>query len=177
MPVSGGYRLRAVDRRDLNFLLELRGHEETSNFLGTLLFPSETSQEAWFASLQGRKDLMFFIFEMKEGNVWASIGMVRISEIDYINRSMCVGGDMAVAYRGRGLAQHMYELIMDLGFNKMNMHRLWLLVLSFNEKAIRVYNKAGFVSEGCQRKAIFKNGQYHDYFMMGILEDEYRKKK
>jgi diamine N-acetyltransferase len=53
------------------------------------------------------------------------------------------------------------------------MNRLWLLVLENNEPAKNLYKKMGFVNEGVQRQAIFKEGQYHDYIMMSLLRGEY----
>jgi len=42
--------------------------------------------------------------------------------------------------------------------------------------AKRLYEKVGFKEEGIMREAIFRNGVYHDYVVMSILEDEYRDK-
>jgi RimJ/RimL family protein N-acetyltransferase len=55
------------------------------------------------------------------------------------------------------------------------MNRLWLLVLENNKVALSLYRKAGFVEEGRQRKAIFRDGRYLDYLMMSILRSEYEK--
>jgi RimJ/RimL family protein N-acetyltransferase len=63
---------------------------------------------------------------------------------------------------------------MRMGFDKMNLHRLWLRVYDFNAAGIRCYEKCGFRKEGILRHDRFIDGQYHDTIVMAILEDEYR---
>jgi len=64
-----------------------------------------------------------------------------------------------------------FELVVDYCFNQLNMHRLWLLVLSQNKIAKHIYEKHGFEVEGVQRQAIFRNGKYVDYIMMSRIND------
>ena len=58
------------------------------------------------------------------------------------------------------------------GFETMNLHRIELDVYSTNTRAIRVYEKVGFRSEGCLRQAIFKSDAYRDLILMGLLKGE-----
>lgn len=58
----------------------------------------------------------------------------------------------------------------------MNLHRLGLRVFSFNQRAIRLYEKAGFTREGSARQSLFRGGSWHDIIYMGILQSEYVKK-
>ena len=101
------------------------------------------------------------------------IGMIRTDEIDWINRSIRVGGDIRPELWGQGYGHKMFALIKKYCFDYLNMHRLWLLVLETNERAIAVYKSAGFVEEGRQRQAIYRDGRYLDYVMMSLLEDDY----
>jgi len=39
----------------------------------------------------------------------------------------------------------------------MNMHRVWLAVLDYNQVGINLYKKHGFQEEGSYRDAIFRN--------------------
>jgi len=63
--------------------------------------------------------------------------------------------------------------LMRLGFDKMNLHRLWLHVHDYNQRAIASYEKCGFKREGVLREDHFARGEYHDTIVMGILESEY----
>ena len=165
----GIFNLRLIEKEDLPFITKIREDNETKKYLGTFVLLSKEKQEKWFDSTTNDCTKMYLIFERKN----VKIGYVRISEIDYISRNMCVGGDIAVKQRGKGFSKEMYRLIFDLGFNKLNMNRLWLLVLENNKRAIHIYKKYGFVEEGRQRQAVYKNGQYMDYIMMSVLKKEY----
>jgi len=166
-------KLRLVDEQDLDFVRELRQDPEVVKYLGSFILLNQEKQIQWFKSLINDKSKMYLILE--DDN--EKFGYVRITKIDYIHRSVCVGGDIHKDCRGKGLSSKMFELIFDLCFNKMNMNRVWLFVLETNERAIHIYKKNGFVEEGRQRKAIYKDGKYLDYIMMSILKDEYYNKK
>ncbi|MEN6401563.1 MAG: GNAT family protein, partial [Armatimonadia bacterium] len=62
------------------------------------------------------------------------------------------------------------------GFNQCNLHRIQLDVFAENARAIRCYEKVGFVHEGRRREAIFRHGRYQDLIVMGLLAEEYREK-
>ena len=46
-------------------------------------------------------------------------------------------------------------------------------MFSYNVRAIRAYEKAGFRIEGRQREAILRDGRYWDEIQMGVLVDEW----
>ena len=176
MIIYQDFRLRSVERGDLAWLKNLREDPSVSSRLGTFCLLNNERQERWFSALQTDTTKCYMIFEKRESNSsFVKLGMVRITEIDLINRSMCVGGDMVQEHRGKGYAKQMYQLIFQYGFNHMNMHRLYLFVLEDNAVAKGLYQKMGFQLEGVQRDAIYSNGTYKNYEMMSLLESEYRK--
>ena len=60
-----------------------------------------------------------------------------------------------------------------LAFERIGLHRVGLSVFSFNERAIRSYEKAGFRIEGRLREAIARDGRYWDEIQMGVLRDDW----
>ncbi len=167
------FRLRLIEETDLSFVKNLRQHSETAPFLGSFALLNDARQKLWFESSQKNSSSCYMIFEKVEKDKISQLGMVRITDIDFIHRSMCVGGDIVPCFRGKGYAKQMYALIFKYGFETMNMHRLWLCVLENNERAKKLYEKMGFSYEGMQREAVFKDGVYHNYLMMSILNKEY----
>jgi len=167
------FKLRLIEKSDLDFVAEIRSDPEVVKNLGTFVMLNKEKQLKWFSGLEKDKSKMYLIMERPDGK--KRIGYVRITDIDYINRSMCIGGDIHKDHRGKGYSKYMYDLIFDLGFKKLNMHRLWLLVLEDNDRAKHIYTTKGFILEGEQRKAVYKNGKYKDYLMMSMLRGEYGK--
>jgi RimJ/RimL family protein N-acetyltransferase len=65
------------------------------------------------------------------------------------------------------------RLMLGFGFRELNLNRIELHAWSFNTRAIRAYEKAGFTIEGRRREAVFHDGSFHDELIMGILASEF----
>jgi len=168
---DGDLYIRPVVRDDLDFLRYLRSDPAVWSQLGTLVAPTEASQEAWLSSLKDSRKQYHIIASDK---FVYPVGLARMDEIDHQNRSIRIGADIAKEFRGQGLGTQTYNLLLRYCFDFLNMHRVWLAVMNTNAIALGLYKKMGFREEGRQRDAIFRNGIYNDYILMSILEDEYR---
>ena len=73
---------------------------------------------------------------------------------------------------GQGYGSKASKLILDYGFSNLGLHRVELLVLEFNKRAQRVYEKLGFVVEGLQREARLIDDKWHNVVQMSLLEGE-----
>lgn len=102
------------------------------------------------------------------------IGFVVIHSIEWNNRvgSLAIGiGD--TKYQNKGYGSEALQLILRYAFHELNLHRVGLDVIGYNSRAIRAYEKAGFIEEGRIRSAIYRDGHYSDRIMMGILKSEW----
>jgi diamine N-acetyltransferase len=165
-----GVRIRPIEEFDLSDTVGLRATPSVWMNLGTIRMIGRHEQKEWIESLSSNPKADYYILYSKE---IPFIGVVRMDEIDYINRSIRVGGDILPVYQGEGYGKSMLELLKKYCFDYLNMNRMWLLVLATNDSAIRLYQNAGFVEEGCQRRAIYRHGCYIDYIMMSLLKSEY----
>ena len=59
---------------------------------------------------------------------------------------------------GKGIGSWAIENTLEFAFQEINLHRVELDVFSFNPRAIRAYEKAGFQREGVLRDAV-KDGE------------------
>ena len=64
--------------------------------------------------------------------------------------------------------------MVDHAFGSLGLHRVALTVFAFNERAIRAYQRVGFVIEGRAREAIWRDGRWWDEIHMSILEPDWR---
>lgn len=62
---------------------------------------------------------------------------------------------------------------MEFAFIKLNLNKVELDVYEFNPRAIYVYEKTGFKKEGIRRQVFYKNEQFYNSVLMGILREEY----
>jgi RimJ/RimL family protein N-acetyltransferase len=166
-----GVAIRLIEATDLEKMLQLRRSPDVWMQLGDIIMVGLEEQRRWFESLIGDKKRCYYVLCTDEIDF---IGIVRTDEIDYVNRSIRVGGDILPEYQGRGYGKKMYRLLLKYCFDYLNMHRAWLLVLETNTVARNLYQKVGFSEEGRMRQAIFRNGEYQDYVMMSLLRDEWK---
>lgn len=102
------------------------------------------------------------------------IGIMSLVGIDFKNRNAeCIIDIGDKNYWGRGYGSEAMKLLLDYVFLELNLHRVSLRVFSFNHKAIKLYEKIGFVHEGSSRQSLYRNGAWHDIVHMGLLQSEY----
>lgn len=102
------------------------------------------------------------------------IGEIRLDNIDLHDRraSMAIG-ILDPKLLGKGLGSEAIFLLLQHAFAELRLHRIGIRVLAYNQRAIRAYEKCGFVIEGREREAAFVNGAWHDDVMMGLLDREF----
>lgn len=103
------------------------------------------------------------------------IGNCSLMNINYQNRIGTVGifiGDEN--NRSNGYGTEALKLLLDYGFNYLNLNNIMLTVKSFNERAIKCYEKVGFKEFGRRRESYFLNGKYYDDIHMDILVSEFK---
>src|SRR5262245_48613499 len=67
---------------------------------------------------------------------------------------------IVVGERGRGVGRRALALVLEHAFGTLGAHRVWLDVITHNERARRAYAAAGFVHEGVQREALRRGDGY-----------------
>ena len=78
--------------------------------------------------------------------------------------------------RGMGFGKEALKILLDYGFNYLSFHRIQLNVLEFNNSAIALYEKAGFVKEGTYREFVLRDGRRFDLYLYGLLKKEWKNK-
>jgi RimJ/RimL family protein N-acetyltransferase len=119
---------------------------------------------------QGGRDKGTFVIEV-EGKC---IGQCALFNFDTVGHTAELGiaiGDKD--YWGRGLGRETIRLLVHYGFQYHNLRKVWLRVLSKNERAIRAYTACGFVEEGRQRAHVWSDGAHDDLLLLGLLRDEW----
>ena len=91
------------------------------------------------------------------------------------HRNTSVAVSIAVPYQKQGYGSEAILWATEWAFQHANMHRVSIGAFSYNEGAVRLYQRLGFVLEGRTRECAWYNGKYHDGIDMGILRDEWLK--
>jgi RimJ/RimL family protein N-acetyltransferase len=145
--------------------------------------PFTTEEEVeWYerASKQSSETVHFNIYELgPEGSptYLRPIGTAGLHDINY-RHSKGVFGIMIGEKDawGKGYGTEVAALMLDYGFNVLGLHNISLKVFSFNQYAIRAYERAGFKLAGNVRESHFLFGKRYDDIIMDCLSTEFEGK-
>lgn len=113
----------------------------------------------------------FAVVDRKTDKLIGGCGLINP---DHLNRIAEVGlfiGEKS--FWNRGYGQEVLRLLLDYGFNILNLNNIMLTAYAFNTRAIRCYEKAGFKPIGRRRQARRIHGKSWDILYMDILAEEF----
>lgn len=166
--------LRPIEDCDLDTIYANLWDKEGRRLTGTQTVFSRKGVQRWFENVSvdnSRIDLMICLQETNQ-----PIGEIAMMEIDHQNQNSIVRisifekGDW-----GNGYGTEAMSVMLDYGFEILNLHRIELEVFSFNKRAKKSYEKLGFKQEGVIRDKLFYDGEFHDSIIMGVLKEEFNK--
>lgn len=122
-----------------------------------------------------REYVPFIICEKNQGE---PVGITAFHRIDLISRAAIFSIIIPEKKNwDKGYGTEATQLMVEYGFDVLNLNRIQLHVCSLNTRGIKVYEKVGFVKEGLLRQAMYQNDEYYDFYVMAILRDEYYQRK
>ena len=169
-------RLRAIEREDIPRCMTWLNDPEVTAGL-TMHLPMSISDETrWFESLSNRSvEERPLAIEVKTSDGrWKHIGNMGLEGIEWLNR--CAGFGIFIgekSFWNQGYGTEATRLMLKHGFETLNLNRIFLYVYETNPRAIRAYEKVGFVKEGLLRDAIYRNGCYINVLLMSMLRSEW----
>lgn len=159
---------------DMPLLSEWRNNPDNRKFYREFEEKNLEDQIEWFHQVMN-KDKTWFHFCVRPKNKNKNIGIVMLNHIHWVNGTGEFGitiGDQE--YQGKGYGKDALLTLLQYGFSELNLNRIWCEVYS-NNPAIGMYKSIGFKEEGKLRSHVFKNNQYHDTFILGMLKEEFQK--
>ncbi len=102
------------------------------------------------------------------------IGIISLMNISEANAS----ADLSVIVgrpedRHHGYGADAIATLLDYAFGELGLNRVGLSVFEFNEDAISAYDGLGFRVEGRLRRALRRDGAFHDAILMSVLKEEW----
>ena len=106
------------------------------------------------------------------------IGLLELDGVVWAHRTTFVSIGIGEArYRGQGYGREAMQLALAFAFNELNLYRVCLTVFSYNDQAITLYERLGFVREGAYRQHLERDGRRYDMYLYGLLRPEWEKSK
>lgn len=90
------------------------------------------------------------------------VGTVSLKNINYLDRNAEYAIAIRKEYWGQDYSKFATDKIIEYGFKKLNLYKIYLNVLSSNARANKFYEKYGFIKDGQFSKHIYIDGQFND---------------
>lgn len=163
--------LRAMRREDIEKTRAWRDDMELRGLAMFHPFPvTDELEQDWIDGVLKDKSNRTVTFAMEEKSTKNFVGYVQLKNIDWISRNCSFGiviGEESA--RGKGFGKEALGLVLDYAFNMLNLEKITLYVVKANQRAIKLYQDTGFVTEGELKKHFFWNGEYHGVLIMSAF--------
>lgn len=147
---------------DLDFVLEQERHPDNRRFI--LQWPHERHLATmenedsghWIIEVDGQR--VGYVILNGLTNPYGAVELAR----------------MVISEKGHGYGRQALRAIKRIVFEEWGKHRLWLDVMTYNERARGLYQSEGFIEEGIWHDALLVDGEYVSLVFMAMLETDYQ---
>jgi RimJ/RimL family protein N-acetyltransferase len=173
-----GSRVSLIPLDDACFDLTLRwiNDPELRYFTGARFPVSKLEHEKWFREHATDPDNK--TYAIKVNDTGALIGLVGNARYDKINRLtdlLAYIGEKSV--RGMGYGTEALGLFIDFCFREMNIHKVCGCMYAYNEISKKMCERCGLVVEGVLPEHWYRDGKYHDAYVIGLINPKERREK
>lgn len=160
--------LRKLKLKDIPFMLEWM-HDEESKHIFQNNFSSMTVDDVQeFVKHSFTDNNQHFAIVEKKNDEY--LGTISLKNIDYKNRNAEYAISTRKISRGTGINQEATQLLLKYAFEKLKLNKVYLNVLSSNERAKKFYIKNGFVYEGTAKEHLQIDNKFQDLEWYAILK-------
>lgn len=165
--------LRPLELDDLNLCQKWMNDPAVRRFLSPVRPLNRLAEKAFLEELHKRSiDVILAIVLKDEDRHIGNTGLHSINNVDRMAEFGIAIGETDCWQKGHGTEAT--RLMVNYGFNTLNLNRVYLRVHADNPRGMATYEKVGFRKEGVMRQARFHDGQYHDVILMSILREEFQ---
>ena len=166
--------LRPIKRSDKELFLKWFNDLEVIKNLTLYLPMTEVAEEKWIEDVMKEQRPIFVIEAILPNRKRQPIGNCGLYNIRNKDRVATFG--IAVGEKkfwGDGYGFEAARLLINYGFEFLNLHKIESRVWTFNKRSIKLHKKLGFVIEGRLREEKFIEGKYQDSLIFGLLKNEW----
>ena len=162
--------IRRATPDDVDFLVDLVTHEDVEPFLAAVSAKGRDEILEEIARTQSEPEA-YGVFVIEADGKRA--GTMRFELANRRSRIAGLGG-LAVhpEFRGAKVADTAARLFLRHLLDGLGFHRLQMEIYGFNERAMRHAERTGFTREGVRRKAYWRNDEWVDGVLYGLVAED-----
>jgi ribosomal-protein-alanine N-acetyltransferase len=165
-------RLRPIEQDDIRDIYHMVNDPNIAGEFDAFQLASWGEVEKWFREEVGPNEFTVFIIERNEDK--AKLGIVVYYTVHAVMQNLEIGFQLhSESERNKGYGTEAVKLIVEYLFQTRNIQRIQVTTDVENLASQRVLEKNGFVREGEMRKALFRNGSFHNTYLYSILRNEW----
>ncbi len=105
------------------------------------------------------------------------VGIAGLDGISSPNRDAVVALFIDKSVRRKGVGIRAGALVIDFAFRQLGLHRVTSYYRADNVRSVDLLQQLGFEVEGRMRQAWFADGRHFDMIVVGLLQNEWEKKR
>jgi len=167
--------LRAIEETDLELLQEWRNIPSFRRNFREVRELGLESQKRWYKMIYDNpmRDFMFGIVDLKDSKLIGACGLLYINWIIrsadfsfYIGRGGAYIDD-------KGYAEEATKLLIDYGFNNLNLHKIWMELYEFDTVKYNFFTqKFDFKQDAILRDNCFEDGKYWNSHIISLINGQ-----
>ena len=169
-------QLRPLEIFDTLDIQKTAGKREIADTMISLSHPYPIGgAELYVARMQNEREAgisVAYIIEKKVENEFC--GLIEVRDIDHEHSQGELSFWLAIKDWGHGYMSEVVQIIVQYGFEVLNLNRLYAYHMLRNPATGRVLEKNGFKQEGLLRQRVQKWGQYEDVALWAILRQDWQ---
>jgi len=166
-------RLRSVQESDLPSFVEWLGDHEMTRWLAEMGSPPTLEEEyEWYERRRADPDSVMWAIESLDGGLAGTVELRLRPERKRAEVGIAIQDKRQW---NKGFGTEAMQLVAGYAFDDLGLNRLELTTDEANARAIRCYEKVGFVREGLLRQHRIVGGKADNTVIMGLLRDEWRR--
>jgi len=169
-------QLRPVEISDALDIQKSAGKREIADTMISLPHPYPIGEaQRYIARMQNEREAgisFAYVIERKVENEFC--GLIELRDIDHEHLQGELSFWLAIKAWGHGYMSEGVQVIVQYGFEALNLNRLYAYHMLRNPATGRVLEKNGFKQEGLLRQRVQKWGQYEDVVLWAILRQDWQ---
>ncbi|MFD7459198.1 MULTISPECIES: GNAT family N-acetyltransferase [unclassified Streptomyces] len=173
---SARLTLRELDVEDVDAVLAIYGSPEATEHLS---FEPRSREQvgqivARSITAAGETPRTEYALAVVEQTTATLVGFGRLALDPHQQRGATLGFALRPEVWGVGYGVELVQLLLSVGFDDLQLHRIWGARSPLNEASAKTMATVGMVEEGIIREHVLKAGQWRDSVVHAILDREWR---